>query len=173
MILWRNIKKFHFLSLYIILIPTSDFPHFYYIYVRWKSGVTFVQRCFRDVIFLYFNLIKNNYYRADGACRHVAAALYELEAFEKKSCTEGENRWAKRPRHHDVPVPVRQLTVVKAKYAPHVGYGALKPYIDVFDPRLDHHRQDVTEDDKRSFGLKLQEVKVKLIQNFACVPFEI
>lgn len=43
------------------------------------------------------------------ACRHLAAALYELEAFEIKSCTEGENKWAKRPRHHDVPVPIHNL----------------------------------------------------------------
>ena len=30
MILWRYIENFHFLSLFIILIPTPDFPHFYY-----------------------------------------------------------------------------------------------------------------------------------------------
>ena len=30
MILWKNIENFHFLSLFIILIPTPDFPHFYY-----------------------------------------------------------------------------------------------------------------------------------------------
>lgn len=53
---------------------------------------------------------------ADGACRHLAAALYELEAFEIKSCTEGENKWAKRPRHHDVPVTIRNLNIVRATY---------------------------------------------------------
>ena len=40
MILWRNIEIFHVLS----------FPRFppLLIYVRLKSGVTFVRRCFRD-----------------------------------------------------------------------------------------------------------------------------
>ena len=45
MILWRNMENYPFV---IILIPTPDFPLFL-LYVRWKSGVTFVRRCFRDV----------------------------------------------------------------------------------------------------------------------------
>lgn len=100
---------------------------------------------------------------SDGACRHVAAALYELEAFEKKSCTEGANQWMKRPRHHDIPVPIRQLTVVKAKFSQHVDYNLVKPHIDLFDPRPDAHRQPITDDRKREFGLKLQEVKFGLV----------
>ena len=32
---------------FIILIPTPDFPSFL-LYLRRKSGVTFVRRCFRD-----------------------------------------------------------------------------------------------------------------------------
>ena len=43
MILWRNIENYPFF----FLIPTPDFPHFL-LYVKWKSGVTFVRRCFRD-----------------------------------------------------------------------------------------------------------------------------
>lgn len=50
----------------------------------------------------------------DGACRHVSAALYELEDFEVKSVTEGENKWMKRPRSHDCPVPLKSLKIVKA-----------------------------------------------------------
>ena len=88
----------------------------------------------------------------------MAAKLYELEAFEKQSCTEGENKWMKRPRHHDVPVPIRQLSVVKAKYAPQADYGAVKPHVDIYDPHLETQRQDITEDRKREFVLKLQEV---------------
>ena len=44
MILWRNFEIFHFYHF------DSDprFPIFL-LYVRWKSGVTFVWRCFRDV----------------------------------------------------------------------------------------------------------------------------
>ena len=34
-----------------ILIPTPDFP--FLLYVRWKSGVTSVRRCFRDVHFFH------------------------------------------------------------------------------------------------------------------------
>ena len=43
MILWRNIENYPFLSF------DSDprFPPFL-LYVRWKAGVTFVRRCFRD-----------------------------------------------------------------------------------------------------------------------------
>ena len=43
MILWRNIESFHSSSF------DSD-PRFtpFLLYVRWKSGVTFVRRCFRD-----------------------------------------------------------------------------------------------------------------------------
>ena len=37
-------KKYRNFSLFIIFIPAPDFPHFYYIYVGWKSGVTFVHR---------------------------------------------------------------------------------------------------------------------------------
>lgn len=98
------------------------------------------------------------FFSADGACRHVAAALYELEAFEKKSCKEGDNEWVKRPRHHDIPVPIRQLTVAKVKYVTKPGDGAMKPHIDVFDPRLENHRQPVTDGDKKEFGLRLQMV---------------
>ena len=47
MILWRNIDFFftfyHFDS-------NPRFPPFL-LYVRWKSGVNFVRRCFRDVTF--------------------------------------------------------------------------------------------------------------------------
>ena len=41
MILWRNIEIFHFES-------DPRFPPFL-LHVRWKSGVTFVRRCFRNV----------------------------------------------------------------------------------------------------------------------------
>ncbi|KAJ8306107.1 hypothetical protein KUTeg_016652 [Tegillarca granosa] len=53
---------------------------------------------------------------ADGACRHIAAAFYELEAFDKVSCTEGENLWMKRPTCHDIPLPMTSLSVVKPTF---------------------------------------------------------
>ena len=47
MILWRNIKIIHFYHF------DSDprFPPFL-LYVRWKSEVTFVRRCFRDDVYI-------------------------------------------------------------------------------------------------------------------------
>ena len=47
------------LSIFIILIPTPDFPHF------WKSGVTFVRRCFRDYIMNSFAGYLFNSYVSD------------------------------------------------------------------------------------------------------------
>ena len=44
MILWRNIENYHFLS---FLFRPQISPIL--LYVGWKSGVTFVRRCFRDV----------------------------------------------------------------------------------------------------------------------------
>ena len=42
-ILWRNVENYPFLS----FDPDPRFSPFS-LYVRWKSGVTFVRRCFRD-----------------------------------------------------------------------------------------------------------------------------
>ena len=48
-------EKYRNFSLFIILIPIPDFPHFYYKnYVRWKFGVTFVRGCFHDDLGLIF-----------------------------------------------------------------------------------------------------------------------
>ena len=46
MILWRNIEIFKFFTFY-HFDPDPRFPPFL-LYVRWKSGVSFVRRCFRD-----------------------------------------------------------------------------------------------------------------------------
>lgn len=43
--------------------------------------------------------------------------MYEIEAFEVKSVTDGENQWKKRPRSHDCPVPIKQMKIMKARYA--------------------------------------------------------
>ena len=61
MMLCRNIKIFHFYHF------DSDprFPPFL-LYVRWKSGVTFVRRCFRDVFTVrltsWYNIISTSSY---------------------------------------------------------------------------------------------------------------
>ena len=87
----------------------------------------------------------------------MAAALYDLEAFEIKSCTEGENQWVKRARHHDAPVPVRNLNIVRAKYHGTESNRAV-PHCDQYDPRSECDRQPLTDTQKRDFSLKLQEV---------------
>ena len=51
MILWINIENFHFLSLFIILIPTPDFPHFYYMYML---GGNLGSLLYGDVSVMYF-----------------------------------------------------------------------------------------------------------------------
>ena len=51
-------EKYRKFSLFIILIPTPDFTPFL-LYSRWKSGVTFVRRCFRDDIILSVGVKKN------------------------------------------------------------------------------------------------------------------
>lgn len=61
-------------------------------------------------------LISMHFFRADGGCRHIGATLYEIEAFEVKSVTDGDNTWVERPRHHDCPVPIKQLKILKARY---------------------------------------------------------
>ncbi|XP_067652387.1 uncharacterized protein [Haliotis asinina] len=56
---------------------------------------------------------------SDGACRHIAATLFDIEAFEKKSITDGPSLWTKRPRPHDEPVPLAHLKVKKISYIEH------------------------------------------------------
>jgi len=75
-----------------------------------------------------------------------------------KFCTDGENQWMKKPRHHDVPVPVRNLSLIKAKYGKIILDQPVKPHSDLYDPRPEPQRQPTTDEQKRQFGLKLQEV---------------
>ena len=55
------------------------------------------------------------YFRADGACRHVAAALFEIEDFGKTSCTGGPNQWVRRSSGVCGPVPVAELKLSPVK----------------------------------------------------------
>jgi hypothetical protein len=60
-------------------------------------------------------------------------------------------------------LPVRHLKIKKAKYF-HDENDQLseKPHIDVFDPRSEDHRYHMRDEEKREFGLKLQEVFILL-----------
>ncbi|KAK3083939.1 hypothetical protein FSP39_005662 [Pinctada imbricata] len=85
------------------------------------------------------------YHLMDGACRHVSAALYELDNFEVKSVTDGENKWMKRPRSHDCPVPIKSLRIVKARYS---SLNEDKENnLEVYDPRFvdDRNSMDISD----------------------------
>lgn len=55
------------------------------------------------------------YFRADGACRQVAAALFEIKDFEKTSSTDGPNLWIRRSGGVCGPAPVAQLRLSPVK----------------------------------------------------------
>lgn len=62
-------------------------------------------------------------------------------------------------RHHDVPVPIRNMNIVRATYH-QIEANRAMPYSDLYDPRPENLRQPISADSKRQFGLKLQEVLV-------------
>ena len=53
--------------------------------------------------------------RADGGCRHIAAALHELDDFLKnqKSITEMTCQWVKKSRPNDKPSTAEKMLVTK------------------------------------------------------------
>ncbi len=55
--------------------------------------------------------------RADGACRHLAAVLYEIESYmdKVKTCTDIPMAWTKKARQSDDPVEISNLVIKKAK----------------------------------------------------------
>ena len=60
------------------------------------------------------------FFRADGACRHVAAALFDLEATirrnELETCTSVPCVWVKRQRITENAVPMADLSIKKSEY---------------------------------------------------------
>ncbi|XP_067686978.1 uncharacterized protein [Haliotis asinina] len=70
---------------------------------------------------------------SDGACRHIAATLFDIKAFEKKSITDGPSLWTKRP--HDEPVPLAHLKVKKISYGQMLADTSSDYGQDTFDPR--------------------------------------
>ena len=60
------------------------------------------------------------FFRADGACRHAAAALFDLEATirrnELETCTSVPCVWVKRKRVTENAVPMEDLTIQKSEY---------------------------------------------------------
>ncbi|XP_056005447.1 uncharacterized protein LOC125652255 [Ostrea edulis] len=93
---------------------------------------------------------------ADGACRHIAAVLYEIEAYDEKSSTDGENKWIKRPRHHDCPVPIKRLKIMKAKYHQNAADVNNNYTNDEFDPRA--VVEEMNDEKLDSFYASLQKI---------------
>ena len=60
------------------------------------------------------------FFRANGACRHVAAALFDLEATirrnELDTCTSVPCMWIKRKRLEENAVPMERLKIQKSEY---------------------------------------------------------
>ena len=50
-------------------------------------------------------------FRADGSCRHIAAALYELENYIRNctSVTDGPCMWSKKARPEDEPTIAKDI----------------------------------------------------------------
>ena len=59
-------------------------------------------------------------YRADGGCRHIAAALFDLEASVRfndlQSCTSGQCMWKKRGKRNEGSLPIQDLQTNSGKY---------------------------------------------------------
>ncbi|XP_070545636.1 uncharacterized protein [Ptychodera flava] len=92
---------------------------------------------------------------ADGACRHVAAALYEVESFEKSSVTDGPCLWKRRPMEHDQPVPIKRLKIKQAHYSvPQLN----TPQDSDFDPRHPDDRTPLSQIQQELFAKGLAQI---------------
>ncbi|XP_046573309.1 uncharacterized protein LOC124281323 isoform X2 [Haliotis rubra] len=64
----------------------------------------------------------------------------------------------KRPRLHDAAVPVKNLTVLKARYGTTPVVNNVSPDVDSYDPRAPEDRMPYTQEQKRDFGLQLSKL---------------
>ncbi|XP_046561709.1 uncharacterized protein LOC124270720 [Haliotis rubra] len=100
------------------------------------------------------------YFRSDGACRHIAATLFDIEAFEKKSVTDGPSLWTKRPRSHDEPVPLRHLKVKKISYGQTLADTNSDLGQENFDPRPISDRANPSLEQLADFAASLHQVEM-------------
>ncbi|XP_063438313.1 uncharacterized protein LOC134719237 [Mytilus trossulus] len=100
---------------------------------------------------------------ADGGCRHIGATLYEIEGFEAKSVTDGDNLWLKRARQHDCPVPIKKLKIMKARYstADQADNGMQDGAHD-FDPRSSDNRDDYGAEQMLNIARQLKAISPEL-----------
>ncbi|XP_067665894.1 uncharacterized protein [Haliotis asinina] len=95
---------------------------------------------------------------SDGACRHIAATLFDIEAFEKKSITDGPSLWTKRPRPHDEPVPLAHLKVKKISYGQTLADTSSDYGQDTFDPRPISDRSNPSLEQVANFAASLHQI---------------
>ena len=81
-----------------------------------------------------------------GACRHIAATLYEIKSCEISSCTTSHTA--------PLPVPVRMLDVTSDSFISSKAT-AFKPHADVYDPRLQEFCLKVDSLEKNEIGMDI------------------
>ncbi|XP_046567599.1 uncharacterized protein LOC124275939 [Haliotis rubra] len=95
---------------------------------------------------------------SDGACRHIAATLFDIEAFEKKSVTDGPSLWTKRPSSHDEPVPLGHLKVKKISYGQTLADTNSDLGQENFDPRPISDRANPSLEQLADFAASLHQI---------------
>ena len=86
------------------------------------------------------------YFGSDGACRHVGAALINLEETLRESrvvtCTGSKYMWKKKKRTHEEVTPVENMAFTKPTIWKKTK-GTCKPKATIFDPRPSYMVQKV------------------------------
>lgn len=87
------------------------------------------------------------YHRIDGGCRHLAAALFDLQEtlYENKreSCTAEKCQWKKRAKHNEQDIQLKDLNLSKAEYGK-VNFTYPSHHHSYFDPRPTYSAEDYT-----------------------------
>ncbi len=100
---------------------------------------------------------------ADQGCRHLGAALFELDEFlssERCSVTSLPAYWNPKPEPETKPIPYLEMKLFHSE-----GLKSKRKitnyddsWIDSFDPRPTKQRNDISPEDKMSFAKKLQDI---------------
>jgi hypothetical protein len=100
---------------------------------------------------------------ADQGCRHLGAALFDLDEFmssERCSVTSLPAYWNPKPKPETKPIPYLKMKLFHSE-----GLNSKRKitnyddsWIDSFDPRPTKQRKDISPEDKMSFAKKLQDI---------------
>ena len=100
---------------------------------------------------------------ADQGCRHLGAALYELDDFlsnNRNSVTSIPAYWNPKPTPCHKPIPFNEMKISHS--IPKKGKRKVTPcdesWVDSFDPRPKRHRADITLPAKIQFAQRLAEI---------------